>query len=167
MLTFAPRDAAFGEIGEGIDRTVWLANVAPVRAVTLQFVGRVAHLEWADRKLTRLVRAQAAQERWAAMVAPPAMCDALAAWQRSAYTVLPAAVGVFLSRLEAVEDAAGFSEESVEARIERRLRLYEDPREKRIAGEIERLEGILYKRLRTTFVAARRKLEAALGASPL
>jgi hypothetical protein len=166
-LTFAPRDAAFGEVAEAIERTLLLSNVEPVRSVTLQFSRRAGGLKWADGKLTRLVDVLAARERLAATVLLPAVCSAVDAWQRSAYTALPETVGSFLSQLEAVEEATGFSELSVEARIERRLRRYEDSREKRIAGETERLEGILDRGLQTAFVAARRKLEAALGASPL
>ncbi len=166
-LTFAPRDAAFGEVGEAIERTVLLANVEPVRSVTLRFSRRAGGLRWADGKLTRLVGVLVARERLAATVALPAMCAAVDAWRQSAYTTLPATVGTFLSQLEAVERAAGFSEVSVEARIERRLRRYEDAREKRTATDTERLEGILDKGLQTAFVAARRKLEAAWGASPL
>lgn len=166
-LKFAPRDGAFGEVGEEIERSVWLANVGPVRSVTLQFTHRVAHLEWADRKLTELVRAQAARERWVATVAPPASCVAVAAWKESAYTTLPAAVGAFLLRQEALEAAAGFSEETFEARIERRLLRYEDPGERRLARRVRRLEGVVGRRLYAAQVAGRRKLEAALGASPL
>lgn len=166
-LTFAPRDSAFGEVAEAIDRGVWLANAEPVRSATLRFASRVGRLEWADRKLTKLVGAQAAWESWAAMVTPPAMCAAITAWKASAYTALPAAVGAFLSRQEALEEAVGFSEESLEERIERRLRRYEDPRERRLAGEVERLERVVYTRLHVAQTAARRELEAALGVSSL
>lgn len=167
VLTFAPRDGAFGEVAQTIERSVWLANVDPVRAATLRFVDEIGHLRWADKKLTQLVRAVAAQERFAATVTPPAVCASVEAWKNSAYTTLPAAVGAFVSRLEAIEAAEGFSEESLEARIEHRLRRYANPHERRLAGAVKRLEGIAERRLDTAFAAARRKLEAALGASPL
>jgi hypothetical protein len=166
-LTFAPRDAAFGEVAEAIGRSVWLANVGPAHSATLRFANRVAHLRWADRKLTQLVRAIAARERWVAIVALPKVCPAVAVWRKSAYTALPKAVGAFLSRQQAIESAAGFSEESFEARIERQLRRYEDPGERRLAGKIERLERVSGRRLDTAQAAALHKLEAALGASPL
>ncbi len=150
-----------------IDVDVWFANVAPVRLETLQFARRISSLRWHDRKLTLLVRALAARERWVASAAPPGVCGALAAWRGSAYTSLPATVGAFLARLEALEEAAGPSEVSFEARIERRLRRYEDPGERRLAGEVERLERTVGTRLSAAFVAAQRKLEVALGASPL
>lgn len=167
VLTFAPRDSAFGEVSEAIERSVWLANIDPERSAALQFADRVARLKWADRKLTQLVHAQAARERWAATVALPAMCAAMVAWKESAYTMLPAAVGAFLSRQEALEEAAGFSEESLEARIERGLRRYENPPEKRLVDQTKRLERVDERRLYAAQMAAQRKLEVALGASSL
>jgi hypothetical protein len=166
-LTFVPRDRAFGEVAETIERSVSLAGVAPMRSAMLAFAAETAHLKWANPALTRLVRAQAQQERWAATVALPALCAEIAAWRGSAYTTLPAAVGSFLARAGAGEEAAGLSEESLQARIEDQLGRHETPSERRLANEIKRLEHAVERRLNAAEAVAQHKLEAGLGAPSL
>lgn len=165
VLTFAPRDAAFGELGEEADTTVFSADVAPVRSMTLRLGRSIEHLRWSDRRLTRLVRAEAAEELAIATLALPDVCADIAAWRASAYAALPPSAVRFLAHLQAIESlqGVGLSEESREAAIMRLLRPYERPAERQTARRIERLEAQIGRRLAAAGSIALKKLAAALG----
>jgi hypothetical protein len=168
-LTYAPRDAAFGELGEEMGTTVFFAGQVPVRSMILRLAGTIAHLTWSDRRLSRLVRAEAAEERAIAVLALPEVCADIAAWKASAYAALPQSTVGFLARLRASESLSvvGPSEEPREAVIRRLLRPYEGPAERRAAKRIEHLEAQIGRRLAAAAAAARTKLAAALGVSAL
>ena len=164
-LTYAPRDAAFGEIGEEASMTLFYAGVAPMRATRLGFARSVGRLSWSDRRLMRLVRAQAAEEVAVVAVALSDVCADIQAWKASAYAVLPQSASGFLARVAAIESGSfvGRSEESREAAIMRLLRPYEGPGERRTAKRIERREQRTDRKLGVAAEAARAKLAAALG----
>jgi hypothetical protein len=168
-LTYAPRDTAFEEVGEELGASEWYAGVASVRSITLRLADVIGHLRWSDRKLTRLVRAQAAEERADVALVLPDVCGQIAAWKASAYSTLPSSVSGFLTHVEAIEGGStiGPSEESREALIMRLLRRYEDTDERQLAKRIERLEANAHQRLVAGAVAARRKLAALMGVAEL
>jgi hypothetical protein len=168
-LTYAPRDAAFEELGEAAGATLFYASLASTRS-TLQRQSRaIAHLRGSDRRLTRLVRAEAAEERAVLAITLPDVCADIAAWRASAYAALPGSATAFVDRARAIESTSfvGPSEESREAVIMRLLRPYEGPAERRTAKRIQHLEAQVVSRLGTVATAARVKLAAALGASAL
>jgi hypothetical protein len=169
VLTYAPRDAAFKELGEEANTTAFFAGVAPVRSMTLRMAHTIEHLRWSDRRLTRLVRAEAAEERAVATLALPDVCADIAAWKASAYAALPQSAARFLARVQAIESlpGAGTSEESREAAILRLLRPYETPSQRRTAERIERLEAQINRRFNVTATIAEKKLAAALGVAAL
>lgn len=103
ILTYAPRDAAFGEIGEEASATLFYAGLAPTSATTLSFARAIGRLSWSDRRLTRLVRGQAAEEAAFVALAQPDVCVDIEAWKASAYAALPQSTTGFLARLEAIE----------------------------------------------------------------
>jgi hypothetical protein len=166
-LTYAPRDAAFGELVELTEMVVAYADVVPVRAARLRLAGAIAPLSWSSRKLTRLVHSQAVAERSIATLALPDVCADIAAWRTSAYATLPASVTGFLGRLRPIEMGVGPSQESREAVIVRLLKPYEDAGEKRVVSRMEKFEMRAYRRLAAAIAAASRKLAAALGVSAL
>jgi hypothetical protein len=168
-LTYAPRDAAFGELGEEADTTAFFAGRASVRSMVLRFAQTIDRLRWSDRKLTRFVRAEAAEERAIATIALPDVCADIAAWKASAYAALPQSAARFLARVQAVESLSGEGpfEESREVAIMRFLRPYEGPAQRRTARRIERLEARIDKRMTAAGTGVEKKLAAALGVSAL
>lgn len=174
-LTYAPRDEAFGEIGEEIGATLAISywvEAPTLRAPALRLVGELAHLRWSNRRITRLVHAEAAEERASTTVVPPDVCADIAGWKGSAYATLPPDAMRFIAQLRAIEalSLAGFTEftaESREAVIERLLRRFEGPRERSQARRLERLRARVDARAEAVEVAARKKLAAALGVSSL
>ncbi len=166
-LTYAPRDAAFGELTEAAEMTVVYADVPSVRSTALHLAGAIEHLRWGDGRLERLVHSQAVGERSIATLALPDICVDIAAWRASAYATPPSSVTGFLARLRTFESGVGPSEESIETVILRLLRPYETQAERRIVKRIERLEALTNRRLSVASTVARAKLAAALGVSAL
>jgi hypothetical protein len=168
-LTYAPRDEAFGELGEEASSTVFWAGAASMRSTGLRLADAIAHLRWSDRRLTRLVHTEVTEEHAAATIVLPDVCADIAAWKASAYATLPQSSTQFLARAGAVESLSfvGFTEESRETLIMRLLRRFEGPVERRAAKRIERLEAQIGKRVGAASVAARTKLAAGLGVSTL
>ncbi len=168
-LTYAPRDVAFGEIGEEMSVALFYAGVAPTRTTRLGFARAVGGLSWSDRRLTRLVRALAAEEVAIVAVALPDVCADIGAWKASAYAALPRSTTGFLVRVAAVESGSyvGPSEESREAAIGRLLAPYEGPGVTRKAKRLERQEQRTGRMLGVAAEAARARLAAALGVSGL
>jgi hypothetical protein len=164
-LTYAPRDTAFEEVEEELGASEWYASVVPVRAMMLRWAYAIGHLRWSDHRITRLVRAQAAEERADVALVLLDVCGQIEAWKASAYITLPPSVSEFLTHVEAVESGStiGPSEESREALIMRLLRRYEGPGERRLAKHIERLEAKVHQRLVAGAATAWRKLSAAMG----
>ncbi len=169
VLTFAPRDEAFGELSGEVVIGVGYASAVPVRSLLLRESREIGHLRWSNARLTRLVRFQAAEERGVSTLALPDVCADIAAWKASAYAVLPKSVGAFLARSEAIEAElfVGSSEELRETVILRLLKPYESPAERRMATRVERVEKRAGDRVSSAVSAARVKLEGALGASVL
>jgi hypothetical protein len=169
VLTYAPRDAAFGELGGEAYTTAFYAATAPALPMMLRLAHTIGHLSWSDRRLTRLVRVKATEERAVAMLALPDVCADIAAWKASGYAALPQSAARFLARLEAVESLTIVepSEESREAVIMRLLRRYETPAERLTARSIGRLEAQIGRRLAAAGANARKKLAAAFGVSAL
>jgi hypothetical protein len=169
VLTYAPRDTAFGELGEEAYRTAFIAGTASERPMNLRLAQAIEHLRWSDRRLTRLVRAEAAEERAYATLALPDVCADIVAWKASGYAALPQSATSFLARLYAIESLSfvGQSEEFREAAIMRLLKPYETPAERRTARGIGRLEAQIGRRLTAAGAIARKKLAAALGVSTL
>jgi hypothetical protein len=168
-LVYAPRDAAFEEVGEETLNSLLYASVAPFRAETVKLAEAIGHLTWSDRRLTRLVRSQAAEERAIATLALPDVCADIAAWNASAYAALPASARRFLAVVAALEAAStiGPSEESREAAIMRLLGRYEGPAQRRAAMIVERLQARAERRVMAAVSLASVKLAAALGVSAL
>jgi hypothetical protein len=147
--------------------TVVYAGMAPVRSAALRLAHAIAHLSWSSRKLTRLVRSQAVEERSLARLALPNVCADIAAWRMSAYTTLLPSVTEFLVRVFMIETSVEPSEESREAVVMRLLARYESPAERLIVKRIDQLEARSGKRLTAAIAVARTKLAAALGVSAL
>jgi hypothetical protein len=157
---YAPRDTAFEELGEEMGDAEWYAGVAPVRSVTEAFAQAIGNLSWSNRRLTRLVRSEAAEERAELALVLPDVCSSIEAWKAGDYAESPPSVGEFLTHVERVESASF-------GLIMHLLRGYEGPAERRAAEHILRLEALIDKRLATASDAIWRKLEAAMGVSEL
>jgi hypothetical protein len=168
-LTYAPRDVAFGELGEEASTTLFYAGVAPMRATRLGFAQAVGRLSWSDRRLTRLVRGLAAEEVAVVAVALPDVCADIGAWKASAYAALPRSASGFLARVAAIQSGAfvGPSEESREAAIIRLLVPYEAPGVRRTMERLKRQEQRTDRKLGAAEEAARARLATALGVSAL
>jgi hypothetical protein len=169
VLTYAPRDVVFGELGEEVGTTLFYAGVAPMRATRLGFARAVGQLSWSDHRLTRLVRAGAVEEVAVATVALPDVCADIEAWKASAYAALPRSAAGFLARVAAIESLSvvGQSEESREMVIMRLLKRYEGLSERRTVKRLKRQEQTTDRKLGAAAEAARAKLAARLGVSAL
>jgi hypothetical protein len=169
VLTYAPRDTAFGELGEEASTTAFFGGTASERSMRLRFAQAIEHLRWSDRRLTRLVRAEVAEERAIATLALPDVCADIVAWKTSGYAALPQSAASFLARVQAIGSlsSVGPSQESRETAILRLLRPYEAPAQRRTARLIEHLEAQIAGRLTAAGTIARKKLAAALGVAAL
>ncbi len=167
-LTYAPRDEAFGGIDGEIYATLvnayWLGTPT-LRAATLRFVGEIAHLRWSNRRLTRLVHAEDAEERADTTIVPPDVCADINAWKESSYATLPPDAMRFLARMSRIEALSfvGFTEESREAIIRRLLRRFEGAKERAEAKRLARLAASVDARAAAVKASARKKLATALG----
>jgi hypothetical protein len=168
-LTYAPRDDAFEELGEETSSSLWFAGTIPVRSMTLRLAGAIDRLTWSDRKLTRLVRAQAAAERGIAQLEVPNICAQIEAWRATAYATVPPETDDYLKGLGVIESEStvGPSEESGERVIRSLLRRYEGPPERQLAERVKRLEERTGKRLGTMALAITSRLATALGVTEL
>jgi len=164
-LTYAPRDTAFAELGEEAYTTAFFAGTTPARPMLLRLSQTIERLRWSDRRLTRLVRAEAAEERSIAALALPDVCADIAAWKASGYAALPQSAASFLARVRGIESSSfvGPSEERREAVILRLLRPYETPAQRRTARSIERLEAEIGRRFRAARTSGEENLAAAWG----
>jgi hypothetical protein len=168
-LLDAPRDAAFGELGEEASSTVFYAGLAPESPLLMRFAQAIGHLSFGNRRLTQLVRGQAAEERAIATLALPNVCGDIAAWKASAYATLPQDARRTLDRFGVLESMAsvGPSEEEREAVIQRLLKPYEGPAERETAKRIGHAADEISNRLHAAAKSARSSLAAALGVSAL
>jgi hypothetical protein len=157
---YAPRDTAFEELGEEMGDAEWHAGLVPVRSVTEAFAQATGNLSWSNRKLTRLVRSEAVEERAYVALVLPDVCSPIEAWKTSDYAELPPSVGEFLTHVEQAESGSF-------GRIMHLLGRYEGPAERRTAKHVEQLEALIGKRMTTASKAIWRKLEAAMGVSEL
>lgn len=160
LFLYAPRDAAFEELGEEISDADWYAGEAPVRSATEVFAREIGKLSWSNRRLTRLVRSEAAAERTEVALVPPDVCSSVEAWKANDYAELPPSVGEFLTHVEQL-DSGSFD------LIMHLLTRYEGPVERRAAKRIERLEARADKRLAAASDAIWRRFGAAMGVSEL
>jgi hypothetical protein len=169
VLIYAPRDAAFGELGYEANMTAFFAGTAPERPMLLRVAHTIERLRWSDRRLTRLVRAEAAEESAFATLALPDVCADIAAWKANEYAALPQGAASFLARVRTIESQSfvGPSEEWRETVILRLLRLYETPAERQTAGRVERLEAQIGRRLRAAGTIAEEELATAWGVAAL
>jgi hypothetical protein len=154
---YAPRDTAFEALGEEMGDAEWYAGLEPVRSATEAFAEATGNLRWSNRRLTRLVRSEAAYERANVALVLPDVCSPIEAWKAGDYAELPPSVGEFLEQIES--GSFGL--------IMRMLRRYEGAAEKRTAKQVERLETLDEKSLETASQAIWRELEAAMGVTEL
>jgi hypothetical protein len=168
-LSYAPRDGAFGEIGQEVSTTLFDADVASMSEIRLGFARAIDRLRWSNRRITRLVRGQATEEVALLALAQPDVCADIEAWKATAYAALPQSASGFLARAEAIESEgyAGASEESSERVIKRLLVPYEGASERRTMTQVGRSEEHTDRMLGAAEEAARAKLAAALGVSAL
>jgi hypothetical protein len=168
-LIYAPRDGAFGELGEEMTNMLFYAGAAPTSATRLSFARAIGGLSWSDRRLTKLVREQAGVEVATVALALPDVCADIAAWKTSAYATLPESTTAYLTRIATLEsrEYVGPSEEAIEAVIERLLRKYERPAERRAMKLVEHREQRTNKTRGRAEEAAKARLAAALGVSTL
>lgn len=169
VLTYAPRDEAFGEVGYEVSTTLFYAAVAVTSATRLGFVQSVSRLSWSDHRLTRLVRSLATEESAVVATGLPDVCADIDGWKASAYATLPQSATAFLAHVEKVESAEyiGRSEQSREALIGHLLGAYEGPGERRTMKLIGRSEQHTFSMLGTAEEADQAKLATALGVSTL
>ncbi len=169
VLTYAPRDTAFGELGEEASMTAFFAGTALERPLALRQAHTIEHLRWSNHRLTRLVRAEAAEERALATLALPNVCVDIAAWKAADYAASPQSATGFLDRVHAIDSLSvtGPSEEFRETAIMRLLRPYETPAQRQTSGRIERLEAQIGRRLGAAGTVAEKKLAAVWGVAAL
>jgi hypothetical protein len=171
-LTYAPRDAAFEEIGEEAKQTLLDAGAASTRAARLAYARALDRLDWSEPRLTRLVHERAAEELAPATIALPDVCADIEAWKASAYAIVPQSTSEFLARSGKSESGPLASllllfEEPRKTKIARLLRRFESAREARRAMLIERQEEHTSSEVGRAGKAAAQTLAAWLGITAL
>ncbi|HXD53978.1 MAG TPA: hypothetical protein VN618_04420 [Solirubrobacteraceae bacterium] len=170
-LAYAPRDGAFVEIGEEVDYTlaVVFGDAVDPQAQALGEARALNALSWSDRRLTRLVRDLAAEDRAYAMSTPPSLCAQIAAWRESAYVELPSPSTRFLKEMNESEPDyyVGRHEEVRERVIARLLRPYERPAERRLAKRVLEMESRTARGIGALIAGAERRIAADLGVAAL
>jgi hypothetical protein len=171
-LTYAPRDAAFEELGDEARTTLLDAGAAITHGARLAFARALDRIRWGDPRLTRLARRLAAEELTPATIVPSDVCADIRAWEASAYTTLPQSTSEFLARSGRGEPGSLASllllfEEPPDVKIARLLRRLESPREIRMALRIERQEQETSIELGTASRTAAARLAAAVGITAL
>jgi hypothetical protein len=168
-LAFAPRDVAFEEIGDEVEYVLSITFDDPLDPQALGQARVIGALSWSNRRLTRLVRDQAAEERAYATHVPPNLCAQIAAWRESAYAAVPASSSRFLAEMRAGEPevSVGPREQSRGNVIARLLERYERPAERRLAKHLLDLENRVADRLNAVTNGAERQLAATLGVATL
>jgi hypothetical protein len=168
-LTYAPRDAAFEELGEEMSTAQWYAGLAPMRSSMLHMAKAIEHLSWSEHRLTQLVHEEAREELADVALVLPDVCGEIEAWKASGYAVLPSGVSAFLAHVEAIEASStvGLSEEPRERLITRLLARYETPTERKLVERLERMERQSNQRRIAGGETARKKLAAAMGVAEL
>jgi hypothetical protein len=169
VLTYAPRDEAFEELGEEASISLWSEAMTAVRSPALRFVGSIERLAWSNRRLTRLVHGEVVEERATVELRPPDLCIQIQAWKAGGYASLPPESSDFLRHTEAISSGStiGLSEESRGAVIMRLLKPYEGSAERSLFKRIERLQTRIEKSVTAAVNVARMKLAATLGVSEL
>jgi hypothetical protein len=105
-------------------------------SVHRRFARSVAHLEWSDGGLSRLVHTYTTGEVEQAEVPAPDLCSDMRAWVASGFqSVSPAAVA-YLRRKGTILGRTGGAQEAIMGKLER----YETAADKRIAGQIAEAE---------------------------
>ncbi len=171
-LTYAPRDAAFEEIGEEAKLTLLDVGAASTRAARLAYAHALDRLRWSDQQLTRLVHERAAEELAPATIALPDVCADIDAWKASAYATLPQSTSEFLARSGRSESGSLASllallEEPHKTKLARMLGRFENRREARSATMIERQEERTSSEVGRASRTAAQTLAAWLGITAL
>jgi len=169
VLTYAPRDDAFEELGSELGLVEWYSTAVPLWPVFERMADAISRLRWSDRELTKLVQEEAAEERADVGLVLPDVCSDIEAWKASAYARLPQDTEAFIGRVDEIEAHAtvGHGEQGREKVISRLLRRYERPAERRAAARFERLERQVDDRVFAVVESEENQLAVALGVSEL
>lgn len=97
----APMGPGLGELAEESFDAAAIAFEHPVATAAITFARDIAHLQWSNRKLARLVRLYATTERAEAMLTPPHLCSDLKEWAADGYGAPPSSTRRFLKEAEA------------------------------------------------------------------
>jgi hypothetical protein len=143
-----------------------LAYISPIRTTLRSELDREAQLGWSDRMLTLLVHGLAARNALVG-VSPPDLCRDWRAWAASGFKTIPTATTNFLAYVgptivASIEAHVAYGPE-LEVVIERLLKPYEGPSERRLQRRLDHLRRLVRSRVPTGSLVALRKIETALG----
>jgi len=130
----APRKAQMAVINEILAAAI-LAELEPDRGDLMAIARTVGRLRWSDRRLTRLLQAEARHAREIAAIPTVPLCADLRAWAASGFQVVPPATER-LDRELPLESGEGSEEVTV-----RLLRPFEGPADRRIMRRVAALES--------------------------
>jgi hypothetical protein len=126
----APSGEELRQLREELIDAVSTAGETPLRAISASLSGRIAHLRWTDRSLTRLVHAYSVELR--SIPSPPNLCAELAEWAASGYQTLPQTSMTVLSQ--------STSSTMLQERLTSRLLRDAQPRVKTMLRTVDRVE---------------------------
>jgi hypothetical protein len=119
VATGAPEGTALTEFDiESVEATAIVLLFNGHTAVRT-FVGRVAHLRWSDRRLTRLVRRFAHSDEEELTTGAPPLCAQLREWAAAGFGALPASAKASLKRLEGPTPQLSSPEQEIFERLRR------------------------------------------------
>lgn len=136
VLAGAPDDQDLNRLREEVALSVLYTALAPDSRPALDVARTISRLRPTDRRLTRIVRDEAINDRRQAhfLMAIPNVCTDARAWVAGGYQTLPAGTARFLKTAEALSTGPGVQPLPLLAR-------YEGPRARLLVRRIRRLRA--------------------------
>lgn len=134
--------------------------VSPERQILRRYARSISRLGWSESQLSRLMRAEAREERAAAGLDAPHVCDDAHRWANSGFTEVSTGTRAFVGRFDRLLSAS-----EPPLTIQRYIARYETPSEKKIVRATTREEKKDNRRLVALWVAGSRSVAHALGLS--
>jgi hypothetical protein len=166
ILVGAPQGGQLSELEGELAAAVLFSAAGPNRRAMLSFASKVDALHWSNRRIARLVRSLAAEERATAKLTLPNVCADIRVWTASGYHTLSASTLRFIKATEAIgkqTGGGGHKGESLEEAVLGRLRPYETPSDRRLAIHVGRLNETVGNRLLPAYFMTLGRVGQALG----
>ena len=166
VLAHAPRNSRFGEVLSEAFLGLAIAFIRPLETGASNFAGKIEHLRWSNRRLTRLVTLAAAQARATTKISAPQLCSDLIAWVAAGYRNVARTTTSFLDMARPLSEEQTVHGRPIEEEIHRLLVPSESPAARSRARSLERVRVRLEQLLGRAVMGPLTGLRNALGVVP-